>query len=306
MGRQVKRVALDFDWPLNKVWEGFINPHKVPRCGACEGSGASPGARLFMAQWYGNAPFDPVAYGAKPLTVDHPAVQAFARRNIEHSPDYYGTGEMAVQREAQRLFGHWRGQWSHHLIQADVDALVADGRLWDFVRVPRTDEQREILRKQREAGGGFWLPEDNGYVPTADEVNAWSLQGMGHDAINQWICVKARCKREGVPYKCKKCKGSGEDWPSKAAKKAHEDWKETEPPAGEGWQMWENTSEGSPISPVFETPEALARWLANTGASSFGDMTASYEDWMRMIQAGWAPSAVMDDTGIKSGVEATP
>lgn len=27
MGRKIKRVPLDFNWPLNKVWEGFLNPH---------------------------------------------------------------------------------------------------------------------------------------------------------------------------------------------------------------------------------------------------------------------------------------
>lgn len=25
MGRTLKRVALDFDWPLNQVWKGFVN-----------------------------------------------------------------------------------------------------------------------------------------------------------------------------------------------------------------------------------------------------------------------------------------
>lgn len=27
MGREVKRVPLDFDWPLYTVWEGYVNPH---------------------------------------------------------------------------------------------------------------------------------------------------------------------------------------------------------------------------------------------------------------------------------------
>lgn len=58
-----------------------------------------------------------------------------------------------------------------------------------------------------------------------------------------------------------------------------------EVPDGPGWQMWETTSEGSPISPVFETPEALAHWLADTGASSFGWMTSSYEGWLGKIGA---------------------
>ena len=32
MGREVKRVALDFNWPLHKVWEGFQNPLDTIRC----------------------------------------------------------------------------------------------------------------------------------------------------------------------------------------------------------------------------------------------------------------------------------
>ena len=30
MGRELRRVPLDFNWPLNKVWEGFCNPHGLP------------------------------------------------------------------------------------------------------------------------------------------------------------------------------------------------------------------------------------------------------------------------------------
>lgn len=73
--------------------------------------------------------------------------------------------------------------------------------------------------------------------------------------------------------------------------------------------MYEDTSEGTPISPAFATPEELARWLADNGASSFGSDTASYEAWLRVARGGWAPSMVVtqnaDGTGtIQSGVEA--
>jgi hypothetical protein len=27
MGREIKRVALDFDWPLDEIWHGYLNPH---------------------------------------------------------------------------------------------------------------------------------------------------------------------------------------------------------------------------------------------------------------------------------------
>jgi len=82
-------------------------------------------------------------------------------------------------------------------------------------------------------------------------------------------------------------------------------FEELEPPVGEGWQMWETTSEGSPISPVFETPEELAQWLADNNASSFGSCTATYEQWLKMIKdSGWAMSAVLMNGEVKSGVEA--
>ncbi len=78
--------------------------------------------------------------------------------------------------------------------------------------------------------------------------------------------------------------------------------------AGLGWQMWQNTSEGSPISPVFATPEELAHWLADTKASAFGGQGASYEHWLGMIHAGSAPSFAIKENQLMSGVElvATP
>lgn len=69
------------------------------------------------------------------------------------------------------------------------------------------------------------------------------------------------------------------------------------------FMMYETCSEGTPISPAFATPEELAHWLADTGASSFGSMTASYGDWLRVCQGGYAPSAVVVNGQLKSGVE---
>jgi hypothetical protein len=66
--------------------------------------------------------------------------------------------------------------------------------------------------------------------------------------------------------------------------------------------MYEDTSEGTPISPAFETPEELAYWLANNGASAFGAMTASYEEWLITIKKGYAVGAIMDSRGFRSGV----
>lgn len=69
------------------------------------------------------------------------------------------------------------------------------------------------------------------------------------------------------------------------------------------YMMYEDTSEGTPISPAFATPEELAHWLADNNASAFGNTTATYEHWLNTIRRGWAPSAVFSpDTGLQSGV----
>src|SRR5678815_4927243 len=47
--------------------------------------------------------------------------------------------------------------------------------------------------------------------------------------------------------------------------------------------MYEDTSEGTPISPAFETPEELARWLTDSNASAFGGMHATYEQWLATV-----------------------
>ena len=70
------------------------------------------------------------------------------------------------------------------------------------------------------------------------------------------------------------------------------------------YMMYEDTSEGTPISPAFETPEKLARWLSDTGASAFANDTASYEGWLRVAKGGFALSAVYTEkTGLVNGVD---
>lgn len=81
--------------------------------------------------------------------------------------------------------------------------------------------------------------------------------------------------------------------------------KRLEPPLGAGYQLWETTSEGSPMSPVFATPELLARFLQTHDAFVFGDQTTTYENWLEFIKNHtWAPSAVIENGIFKSGVDA--
>jgi hypothetical protein len=55
-----------------------------------------------------------------------------------------------------------------------------------------------------------------------------------------------------------------------------------DPPKGEGYQLWETTTEGSPVSPVFETLEALCEWCEDN-ATVFANIKVTKEEWMKML-----------------------
>jgi hypothetical protein len=76
-----------------------------------------------------------------------------------------------------------------------------------------------------------------------------------------------------------------------------------EPTKGKGWQMW-TTTEERPMSPVFNSPQQLARWLTDSKASAFGHQKATYDEWLSMIHEGSSLTGFMNSkTGkTKSGV----
>jgi hypothetical protein len=76
-----------------------------------------------------------------------------------------------------------------------------------------------------------------------------------------------------------------------------------DPPAGEGWQLWETTSEGSPMSPVFATADELAQWMG-TNPCLFAGGRTSYETALKWITdgGGWSPSMVATSAGLVDGV----
>jgi hypothetical protein len=247
MGRELKRVPLNFEWEIGKLWSGYVNPHSWHKCLKCDGMGESEESRQLNNEWY-----------------------AFEDAHYKPNPFREGTLYNATA-------------WSNNLTQEDVDALLEADRLWDFTRVPITDKQREIVKQNIADGENSWLPFNNGYRPTPKEVNEWNMKGMGHDSINAWVCIKARLKREGKPSKCPNCKGSGSNWQHPTAEQQYERWENYDPPTGEGFQLWTTTSEGAPMTPVFETLEALCEFCEAEKVSVFASNTATKDEWFRML-----------------------
>lgn len=289
MGREIKRVPLAFDWPIGERWTGYLSPQKFREtpCPVCEASGYSPEGRRLHDLWYGNIWFDPAEHGGTPYDANTPEVRAFAQRNVDHAPEFYGSSEAAVVNEARRLASLFNSQWQHHLTQQDVDVLVAADYLRDFTHT--WDKEH-----------GWQRIEPTPQV-TAERVNRWSITsplGLGSSAC--YLLIEDRCKRLGVPDVCPACDGHGSTEAYEGQRAEADAWECTEPPTGDGWQLWETVSEGSPISPVFATPEKLARWMVS-GQSKWM-MPDDYDVALRFIKAGWAPTAAAQDGILLDGV----
>jgi hypothetical protein len=292
MGRELKRVSIDFEWPIRKTWDGYINDayRSYKRCKCCDGSGFSEEANAIDLKWYGFAPFDPVAHGSTPFTPNDSFVQSLVRERMLNQSGYLDGNEYAVKKEVERLCGHWNDHWCYHLNENDIAAVIADNGLIEFT-----------CNWTKEKG---WVKKEVEYIPTPLEVNRASITGMINLSEYRFSCVKAEAEKRGVPLFCHECDGHGNVWTSEEDKLAAEKWVRTEPPAGDGYQIWETVSEGSPISPVFAEPMELAKWMSENRNDTV-DKNTSAEQWMQFIMGdGWAPSMVISGGKMMTGVEA--
>lgn len=166
-------------------------------------------------------------------------------------------------------------------------------------------------REVRMVPPGWEHPKDETgrYIPLFEgtyskDVAAWDEANARWQAGEQedWhvgATTKAWKPKEGSALDC----DTYEEWSGPRPQPEHY-MPEWAPGEATLFVMYEDTSEGTPISPAFATAEELARWLADTGASAFADCTATYEQWLSTCKRGWAISAVMDGNGMRSGVEA--
>jgi hypothetical protein len=197
MGRKLMRVPMDFSWPLNEVWGGYVNPYHV-RCPACDGDG-----------------------------------QTRAYRRLERIS---------------------------HLIAASGDEA----------------RRGRVMVNRNEFDGEIASPEFTALV----EGLGSRLEPFGYDYCSIFLSI---VKAAGLDDKwglCPSCNGEGVPLASQAAYNA---WEEEPPPKGEGYQLWETTSEGSPVSPVFASLDELCEYAA-TNCTTFADCKATAEAWKRMLE----------------------
>lgn len=127
---------------------------------------------------------------------------------------------------------------------------------------------------------------------------------MGHDAIDRWNATKAIIEAAGLDPEewgiCDTCGGNAIH-PDDQGKQ--EGWERTDPPTGEGWQVWETVSEGAPITPVCGDKEAMIEHLAAHGTE--WDDPFPRERAETFVDAQWTPSMIMSpEHGVEKGTEA--
>lgn len=246
MSRTIKRVPLNFTWPMDKTWEGYEEPeslHGHP-CRSCNASG-----QTHFGWWLQNFSYvmgmlaDDVGYQEQGKRI-HPWLVEFPRHH-----------------------GHWE-----YPVQDDPHS--GPGR---FVIDRPSPDAREFFAKLTGKDPG------------------------GHSRDHHYAVMLKLLEITGMDASCPDCagKGSTEKYPGQRAEA--EAWEPSEPPQGEGWQLWETVSSGSPISPVFATADDLAGWMSDPDRGSDWVPTATAAAF---IAAGWAPSGISTpETGMVSGVE---
>lgn len=258
MGREIRRVPLDFDFPLGKTWNGFLTPKTLQgeTCGDCHGKGTTPAYDWVMAI---GLLLEDVTHDLGDQERGKPPHPYLAE--VPHHPYDHGTYDPDQRAYTRPGVG---------LLRPSVDLLPLVAALTE--RAP--ERLTEVM-------AGYTYRIGNKLIEAA-----------GFDPM-QW-------------GKCSTCKGEGELEKYEGQRAEREAWEPSDPPAGDGWQLWQTVSEGGPISPVFAAPEDLARWMASPeytwGASKHERI--SYESALAFVNAGWAPSfASKPQTGPMSGVE---
>jgi len=122
---------------------------------------------------------------------------------LKISNDFYGFSHQANPAD----------KWHDKLTQDEVDELVKQGRLSDFMpggKWYRFDENRNQWMFMDDSGewkDRKWVDCEKPEMPKAETINqAQHVKGIHHhDAINRWICIETRAKRLGVYGHCEHC-----------------------------------------------------------------------------------------------------
>lgn len=236
MGRELRRVPMDFDWPMKSIWKGYINPYRGINCPWCYekdrdfSNGYTKEANAYRNTFYG--------FMNDWLYIQHP-----------YNPR---------QRYCPQAKPYSLERWEY-------DFLISDNN---------------YQTRKRLFG--------DGEVPAYEDIKEYFLKygDMEFEGTIEYALTEEYCRRNGYEITCPHCKGSGTIYINEEIERLNDEWRPVDPPEGDGYQLWETTSEGSPVSPVFATLEELCEWCADN-ATTFATSRATKEEWMQMLDDGF-------------------
>ncbi|BAD58834.1 hypothetical protein [Nocardia farcinica] len=251
MSREVRRVPLDFNWPLNKVWSGYLTPEKFheTRCQDCYGRGSTP-----ARQWVER-------------------IGLMLDQLIRDLDDQAGGKAMHP----------WLANDPYPPVNRD-NVLSRRGWMVEYEVVRPSADIVEFAQE---------LVKD-------DEYERNRTIKRGPFAQNQYAITNGLLRRAGMPEKwgwCATCNGHGSVEAYEGQRAEAEAWEPTEPPEGDGWQLWETVSEGSPITPVFATREGLVDHLCSPAYRR----PLTRDEAEGLVDAGWVPSGIGNSLGFVAG-----
>lgn len=331
MSSILKRVPLDFQWPLHQVWEGYQNPHgpESHECSLCKGSGYSPFAHALFERWYGYRAFKPQDNGSTPfLPTDKKMVEVIEPK-VARDYEFYRESAKAWKQGAslftlgdmyRSTLEEFEAKWGVvvdreafagldlaiqceairmcNIYNGSLEYHLNDEDVQALVGAGRLMELTHDF-----VPGQGWSPKEPAVVPSAHSVNEWALFGMGHDSLNLHVVITARCEKAGQLKSCLVCDGEGDvrHFSSDDQRARFESWEPYEPPVGEGYQYWETISEGAPVSPVFASKTDLAQWLHLHRNHN----NLSRHEWLKVLDEGGAGiSMIMAGGQMYSGEQA--
>lgn len=238
MGREIKRVPLTFDAPLDKTWEGYAPPEKGTKpCPVCPGRDGRPTGYSRL----GNAIYAMSDYDRDP-------------RILPETSDKLTSDEIRFLSALEKSVApqHRKGRADRHPYTYGGLSNLTDQRMAAYDLMRHLAKSLKVSFKKT-----FFCPACKGECEVVDNYE-----------------VNGKAKR----------------------------WRRREPPKGKGWQVWETVSEGSPITPVFATPEELIEYICTVGTT--WDRKSIAEGWKTSLPTraqatafvkgtGWVPSAVI-------------
>lgn len=166
MGRTLKRVPMDFDWPLGKVWHGYLNPH-YRQCPDCE-SGYTVARRYLQ----GIATLIMVAGEDATRGKMHPYLH-----QIPHAPNVVPSADMAIL--SVGLAGRDMGSFGHDgcdrwsAEKKIIAAAGLDPETWGICPTCHGEAIDPAIKEAYEAWQEFDPPAGDGY-------QLWSTTTEGH------------------------------------------------------------------------------------------------------------------------------